>query len=203
MALLGKITDSPSKSAVKKAKCAAAKSKQDLDEEFTSETPKTVYVPDPVALNASPVQIPRKPKVVPASSLALSSPTTQDTQERSCKPPETVTIPSRSFAPPPIQDSARDNLSVPTIRSRLNYNTIPIQYAYLLDVENCSSEDELRSRAELLAENRRRRRQLARKIKELNAKEESKKAKNLRSNTAEMHWIRRLLLLNSQAKIPT
>ena len=68
-------------------------------------------------------------------------------------------------------------MSVPTLRSRLNYNTIPIKYVYLLDVENCSSEDKLRSHAELLSENRRRRRQLTRKIKELNTKEESKKVK--------------------------
>ena len=112
-------------------------------------------MPDPVAVDASPVQIPRKPKVVPVSSIAPPSPTAQDTQDRSCKPPETVTIPSRYFAPPPQQDLARDNLSVPTIRSRLNYDTIPIQYVYILDVEDFSSEDELRSHAELLSENRR------------------------------------------------
>ena len=46
-----------------------------------------------------------------------------------------------------------------------------------MDIEDCSSEDELRSHAELLTENRRRRRRLTRKIKELNAKDESKKAR--------------------------
>ena len=47
-----------------------------------------------------------------------------------------------------------------------------------MDVKDCSSEDKLMSHAELLSENRRQRGWLARKIKELNTKEESKKAKN-------------------------
>ena len=130
------------------------KVKQDLEEEFASEIPK-IAQPDPVAVNASPAQIQKKPRVFPASSLNPPSPTTQDTQDRYCKPPETITIPSYSSVPPPIQDSARDALSVPTIRSRMNYDTIPIEDAYLLDVEDCSSEDELRSHVELLSENRR------------------------------------------------
>ena len=176
MARLEKSTDSPSKPASKKARRAAAKAKQDLDAGFVCEIPKTAQ-PDPVAVDASLVKISRKPKVVPALILAPPSSTAQDTQDRSYKPPEAVTIPSCSFAPPPIQDSARETLSVPTIRSRINYNTIPIEYAYLLDVEYCSSEDDLRSHVELLSENRRRRRRLARKIKEINAKGESKKAK--------------------------
>ena len=47
-----------------------------------------------------------------------------------------------------------------------------------MDVEDCSSEDEIRTHVELLSENRRRRRRLARKIKELAAKDETQKAKN-------------------------
>ena len=59
----------------------------------------------------------------------------------------------------------------------MNYDMILIEYAYLIDIEDCSSEDELRSHGELLTENRQRRRHLGRKIKELSAKTESKKAK--------------------------
>ena len=54
---------------------------------------------------------------------------------------------------------------------------MPIKYAYLMDVEDYSSDDELRTHVELVSENRRRRRQLARKIKELTAKDDSKKSK--------------------------
>ena len=176
MARLGKTSDSLSKSASKKAKCAATTAKQDLEEDFASEIPKTAQL-DPIAVDASPAQIPRKTKVVPASSLGPPSHTAEDTQDRSCEPPDTVTIPSRSSAPPPIQDSARYALSIPTIRSRMNHEAIPIQYVYLLDVEDCSSEDDLRSHVILLSENRRQRRRLVRKIKELNVKEDSKKAK--------------------------
>ena len=177
MARLGKGTDSPIKIAVKKAKRVAAKARQDLVEEFKTETPKTAHMPNPDAVDVSPAQIPRKPKVVPASSLAPPSPTAQVIQDRSIVLHETVTIPIQSFAPLPVQDSTCDNLSVPTIRSRMNYYTIPIQYAYLMDVEDYSSEDELRAHVELFSENRRQKRRLARKIKELNANEESKKAK--------------------------
>ena len=88
MARLGKSTDSPSKSASKNSKRAATKAKQDLDEEFASKIPKTAYVPNPVAVDANPVQIPRKPKVVPVLSLAPPSPMAQDVQDKSCKPPE-------------------------------------------------------------------------------------------------------------------
>ena len=72
----------------------------------------------------------------------------------------------------------RDALSVPTIRSRLSYDAIPIKYAYLLDVEDCSSEDELRLHVELLAENRRRMRRLVRRIKDLNAKKSRRRPKD-------------------------
>ena len=46
-----------------------------------------------------------------------------------------------------------------------------------MDVEDCSSEDELKSHIELLSKNRWRRKRLARKIKELAAKDENLKAK--------------------------
>ena len=133
--------------------------------------------PVPVNVDASPAQIPRKSEAVTVSSIAPPSPTAKDSQETTYAPPSTVTIPSQIFAPPPPQDSTRDTLSFPTIRSCMNYNTIPIEYTYLIDVEDYSSEDELRSHGELLADNRRRRRHLGRKIKELSAKVESKKAK--------------------------
>ena len=99
MARLGTNKDYMSKSASKKAKRASAKGMQDLGEEFSYENSKTAQ-PEPVAVDVSPVQIPKKLKVVPASSLAPPSLTAQDNQERSLKPPDTVTIPSRSSAPP-------------------------------------------------------------------------------------------------------
>ena len=155
MARLGKSQDSPSKSASKKAKRAAAKAKLDIDMEFSSDNPITAEN-EPVAIGASPAQIPRKPKVIPASSVAPPSPKTGDYQDMSCKPPDTATISSRFSAPPPKQDSTHDTLSVPTIRSRLSYDAIPIKYAHLLDVEDCSSKDDIQAHVELLAENRRR-----------------------------------------------
>ena len=103
MACEGKSTESPIKSALKRMKCAAAKSRQDLAEEFSTKSPKGVYTPDPDAVDVSPVQIPKKSKVIPASSLALPSPTVQEAQDRSIASPETVTIPNQSFAPPSIQ----------------------------------------------------------------------------------------------------
>ena len=104
MARLGKTSDSPSKSASKKAKRVTAKAKQNLEEEFSSGNPKTAQ-PDPVAGDTSPAQIPRKLNVVPVLGLAPPSPTAEDTQDVSCKPPDTITIPSRFSTPPPIQDS--------------------------------------------------------------------------------------------------
>ena len=178
MARQGKGIKSPTKLVPKKAKRAATKARQDLAGAFTTESVKNVITPDLDASNASPVWIPKKFDVIPASSLAPPSSTAKDIQDRSQAPPETVTIPKQSVAPPPIQKPARDNLSVPTIYSRLNYEAIPIKCAYLMDVEDCSSEDELRSHAELFTENKRRRRILARKIKELAAKNKSQKAEN-------------------------
>ena len=52
MARLEKSTDSPSMSSSKKAKRAAAKAKQDLEEELASEILKTAQ-PDPAAIDAS------------------------------------------------------------------------------------------------------------------------------------------------------
>ena len=60
----------------------------------------------------------------------------------------------------------------------MNYEAIHIKFAYLIDVEDYSSEGKLRSHAELLTENRRRRRILARRIRELAAKDKSQKSKN-------------------------
>ena len=60
---------------------------------------------------------------------------------------------------------------------RLNYEALTIKFVYLMNVENCSSEDELRSHTELLTGNRRRRRRLSRKIKELAARDKSQKTR--------------------------
>ena len=83
----------------------------------------------------------------------------------------------------PVQTTTnhlRGNLAVPTIRSRLNYENIPIKFAYLMDIEDCSSEDELESHIELLSKNRMIHRRLARKIKELAAKYEKSERKEAR-----------------------
>ena len=138
---------------------------------------KNVIEPDLDAVDASPVQIPKKFVVIPALSLALHSLPAKVTHASLQKLPEIVTIPIQSIDPPHIQEPTRDKLSVPTIRLRLNYEAIPIKFSYLMDVENCSSEDELRSHTELLTEHRRRRRRLSRKIKELAAKDESQKSR--------------------------
>ena len=203
MARLGKWTDSPGKSAVKKEKHAAEKAKQDLAEEFQTETPKTTHVTNPDTVDSSPIQIPRKFKVVPASSLTPPSLTVQDIQDRSMVPPETGTIPSQCFAPPPVQDSTRDNLSIPTIRLRINYDTITIKYTYLKDVDDWSSEDELRSHVELLSENRRRRRRgLIRKIEELTAKDKSKKSKKPEEQYRRDALDQKIFFLYPRAKSP-
>ena len=177
MARQGKDTKFLTKSALKKAKHAAAKARQDLAGAFATESVHDIITPPQDSVNKSPVRIPKNPKVITVSSLAPPSPTVKDIQDRLEEPPETVTIPKKSFDPPPLQEPfqepARDNMSVPTIRSRLNYEAIPIKFVYLIDVEDCSSEDELRIHAGLLTENRRRRKKLARKMKELAAKDES------------------------------
>ena len=102
---------------------------------------------------------------IPSSTLAQSA---------------TVIVHEKYFAPLPIQTTTeplRDTLSVLTISSSLNYEYIPIKFAYVMDVKDCSSKDEMRTHIDLLSENRRRRRRLARKIKELAAKDKSLKAK--------------------------
>ena len=126
--------DSPSESQAKMAARAAAKASRELEEEFAPET-SSMTKPVPVAVGASPAQIPRNPDVVTALSLTLPVPTSKNSQE-TYTPPSTVTIPNQDFAPPPPQDSSRDALSVPTIRSRMNYSAITIEYAYLIDVED-------------------------------------------------------------------
>ena len=129
MTRLGKTTsESPSKSQAKKAKRAASKASRDLEEKFAPEV-LSVTKPVPVAVDASPAQIPKKPKAVTASSIAPPSPTAEDSHDRTYSPPGTVTIPSRPFTPPPLQYSSRDALSIPTIHSCMNYDTIPIEYA--------------------------------------------------------------------------
>ena len=167
--------DSPLKTSSKKAnQLAAAKAMLDLEEEFSSERTKAQI--EPAAVDASPVQIPKQSIAVPALILAPPSPTAQDIQESAKKLPATVTVPLRSYVLPPPQEPVHDALLVPTIRSRLNYDTIPIQYAYFLDIEDFSSKDVLRSHGELLSKNRRHRRRLVRKIKELNVWKDFKKA---------------------------
>ena len=142
MARQGKSINSPSKSASNKAKRAAAKALLDITAGFSKDDLLTAKE-ELVAVDVSLVQIAPTSKDIPASSVAPPFPTTVDQQDMSCKPPGTITISSRFSALPPKQDSTCDALSVPTIRSRLDYNAIPIKYAYLLDVEDCSSEDEL------------------------------------------------------------
>ena len=159
----GKISgDSQSMSQAKKSARATAKFSRELEEKFAPETPSMIK-PVPVTVDTSPVQILRKPEAVTASSLAPPVPTDKNSLETMYMPPGTVTTSSQGFALPPPQDSCRDALSIPVIRSRMNYSNILIEYAYLIDVENCSSEDEIRSHGELLAENRRGRRRLSRK----------------------------------------
>ena len=149
------------------------------------------------AVDGSPTQIPKNPVIIPALSLApYSSPA--KTQAMLKKPPDEGIIPAPSTAPPHNQNSI--DLSVPTIRSRLNYEAIPIKFAYLIDVEDYSSEDKLRSHAELLTENRRRRRVLTRKIKELNDKDEIQKSRKPEEKYRCDALSRKLLHLSSLEK---
>ena len=147
----------------------AAKPHQDLAGAFATESSKSSYDVDLDAVDESLTQIPKKPGKIPTSSTAPQYSSVK-TQGYLKDPPEEVVIPANFTAPPLNQDSA--DLSVPAILSRQNYDQISIKFAYLIDIEDCSSEDELRSHAELLTGNRRRRR-LTCKIKELAAKEES------------------------------
>ena len=90
MARQGKGTESLTKSALKKAKRAAAKARQDLAGVFATESAKYVNTPDLDVVDASPVQIHKKLDVVPASSLAPPSPMEQETQDKSLALPETA-----------------------------------------------------------------------------------------------------------------
>ena len=167
-------TDSSTKMAIKKANNTAAKARQDLAGAFVTESSEASYDFELDVVDESSTQIPKKPDRIPASSTAPQySPV--KAQGGLKNPPDEVVIPADPTAPPPNQDSA--DLSIPTIHSRLNYNQTPIKFAYLMDIEDCSSEDELRSHAELLTEKRRRRRRFTRKIKELSAKDESQKSR--------------------------
>ena len=173
MAKQGK-TDSPTKAVIKKAKKAAAKARQDLAGAFATESRKTSYDVELDAVDESLTQIPKNPNRILASSTAPQySPAKIQWDLKD--PPKEIVIPANPTAPPPNQDSV--DLSVRTIRFRLNYDQIPIKFAYLIGIEDYSSVDELRSHAELLTKNRRRRRRLTRKIKELTAKDESQEVR--------------------------
>ena len=169
------------KTALKRAKLAAAKAKQDLTEELSTTTDTDAKPPDLDVVNASMVRILRKfdpPPVLSPALPVLQAHVVQATIPKA--PPVTVIIPAQPFDPLPVQltaDTLSANLTVPTIHSCLSYERIPIKFVYLIDVEDWSSEDELKTHIELLSENRRRRRRLAGKIKELDAKDKNLKAK--------------------------
>ena len=133
MAKQGKGKESTTKAALKKAKRVAAKARQDLAGVFTTESGNAVFDIDLDAVEVSPTQIPKKPIMIPAPSLAPHFSPEKD-QATLKKPSDKVMIPAQSTAPPHNQDSVY--LSVPTINSRLNYDTIPIKCSYLIDVEN-------------------------------------------------------------------
>ena len=177
----GNISESPSKSALEKAKRTAANAKQNLAEESSTATNADAKTPELDAVDISPVCIPRKSDPTPALVLALPVLPAHGILATTLRaPPATVIIPTQPFNPLPVQPLANllcGNLTVPTIRSHLNTESIPIKFTYLMDVEDCSSEDELKSHIDLLSKNRRRRRRLDRKIKELAAKDENLKAK--------------------------
>ena len=86
-------TESPNKSTLEKAKRAAVKACQDLAGAFTTESEKDVTGPDLDAVDASPVQIPKKSVMIPASSPDPHSSSSKVTHASLQKPPETVTIP--------------------------------------------------------------------------------------------------------------
>ena len=89
--------DSPAKISAKKVKrLAAAKVMLDLDKEFSSIRTKTEK--ELAAVDAHPVQMSKKPVVVPALSLAPPLRTEQDIQDSTRKLPATVTVPYRSSA---------------------------------------------------------------------------------------------------------
>ena len=73
----GKSKKSLTKSSLKKAKRAAARARQDLAGVFDTESDKDLNTPDLDAVDVSPVRIPMKSDVTPASSLAPPTPTAQ------------------------------------------------------------------------------------------------------------------------------
>ena len=104
MARQGKETDSPAKTAIRKAKkAAAAKSRQDLAGAFATKTVKVSYDIDLDAVDKSPTQIPRKPVMIPASSLAPQNPPTK-AQGDFKDPPEEVEI---DMHDPPLHHKTR------------------------------------------------------------------------------------------------
>ena len=132
MARQGKTSESPSKSALKKAKRAAAKAKQDLAKEFATAANIEANTLDLDTVNVIPVQIPRKFDLNSASILATHVVTAQDIPTSTLAPPAIVIIHEQSFSPLSIQTTTkplRDTLSVLAIRSRLNYESIPIKFA--------------------------------------------------------------------------
>ena len=159
MARSSKISETPSKTALKKAKRVGAKTKQDLAEEFSTTTDADAKTPYLDTIDASPVRILRNSEPIPALSPAPPIlpiqiiPATIPTV-----PLVTVVIPAQPFAPLPVQitaDPPCENLSIPAVCSCLNYERLRIKFFYLIDVKYCSSEDEMRAHIELLSKNRR------------------------------------------------
>ena len=73
----GKSKKSLTKSTLKKAKRVVARARQDLAGVFDTESDKDLNTPDLDAVDVSPVRIPMKSDVTPASSLAPPTPTAQ------------------------------------------------------------------------------------------------------------------------------
>ena len=92
MARQGKSSESPTKSALKKAKPTATKARQDLAGEFDTETDVKDNTPDLDVFDVSLMRIPRKTNLAPVSSLAPPVLTAQDIQARSLTPPVTVVV---------------------------------------------------------------------------------------------------------------
>ena len=95
-------TGSSTKSSQKKAKRAAAKARQDIAGALPTKSVRDAIKPPQDTVYKIPERIPKKSEVIPVLSLAPPSPRAKDTQERLENPSETVTIPSQSFAPPPL-----------------------------------------------------------------------------------------------------
>ena len=80
MARQGKGTESPTKSTLKKAKRTAAKACQDLTGAFATKSVHDWIKLPQDNIDESPVRIPKKSEVIPASSLAPPSPRVKDIQ---------------------------------------------------------------------------------------------------------------------------